>query len=72
MIQRIVVLFRGGDAMQHTDNSTKPAIAAWVGCLNCYNEARLTGQWVDEDAASLYPDEFAATGCTRPGHEEFE
>lgn len=40
-------------------------IKVWVGCLACYNDGRLTGQWVEAlEAADFTP-------CTRPGHEEW-
>ena len=38
---------------------------AWVGCLGCYNEGRLTGDWVDAlDASEFVP-------CKRVDHEEW-
>ena len=38
---------------------------AWVGCLACYNDGRLVGEWVDAvDAESFIP-------CERTGHEEW-
>ena len=38
---------------------------AWVGCLACYSEGRLTGEWVDGvDAGEFVP-------CRRAGHEEW-
>lgn len=38
---------------------------AWVGCLACYNEGRLTGQWVEgSEAGDFVP-------CQRPTHEEW-
>lgn len=38
---------------------------AWVGCLACYSEGRLVGEWVDAvDAAECVP-------CQRAGHEEW-
>jgi antirestriction protein len=44
---------------------TRTEPQAWVGCLACYNEGRLTGEWVDGvDAADYVP-------CERPGHEEW-
>ena len=38
---------------------------AWVGCLGCYNEGRLTGDWV----AALDASEFVP--CKRVDHEEW-
>lgn len=41
------------------------SMSAWVGCLGCYNEGRLVGEWVEgEDAATFVP-------CRRPDHEEW-
>jgi antirestriction protein len=37
----------------------------WVGCLACYNDGRLQGEWVSAvDAADFVP-------CERPTHEEY-
>lgn len=37
----------------------------WVGCLACYNDGILRGQWVDAlDAAEYVP-------CQNPTHEEY-
>ena len=41
---------------------------AWVGCLACYNDGRLIGEWLDADQLED-ADELAAI-CTRPDHEE--
>lgn len=36
-----------------------PTPRAWIGCLNCYNAGRLTGEWFDcEDLAALDDDEL--------------
>lgn len=40
-------------------------IRVWVGCLSCYNEGRLTGDWVEALEAADH------TPCHRPGHEEW-
>lgn len=41
-------------------------LRVWVGCLACYNEGRLVGEWVEaQDALEFIP-------CGTPGHEEFE
>lgn len=37
----------------------------WVGCLACYNEGRLVGEWVDALQASDY------VPCHRAGHGEW-
>ncbi|WP_321779722.1 antirestriction protein ArdA [Schaalia cardiffensis] len=40
----------------------------WVGCLSCYNEGRLVGEWVDaEGAGDLTSDDLHGTPTT---HEE--
>jgi antirestriction protein len=45
--------------------TTTDAMRVWVGCLACYNEGRLVGQWVDAvDADTFIP-------CERPDHEEW-
>lgn len=44
-----------------TDN----AMRVWVGCLACYNDGRLTGDWVDATEAGDY------VPCDRAGHEEW-
>jgi hypothetical protein len=41
---------------------------AWVGCLGCYNEGRLTGAWLDLDG--LEDSDTLDAICTRPDHEE--
>lgn len=42
---------------------------AWVGCLGCYNEGRLTGAWLElDEGLDLSP--VLAAICTRPNHEE--
>lgn len=54
------------------DTAAEPR--AWVGCLACYNNGRLTGQWLDADELETLADnpndEDAPTICTRPNHEE--
>ena len=48
-----------------TTTTTDEGPRAWVGCLACYNEGRLTGDWVEAvDAPDFTP-------CHRPGHEEW-
>lgn len=52
---------------------------AWVGCLGCYNEGRLTGKWLDGDVAAdlqaaglTGPDYTPQAGrCVKCGAEEF-
>ncbi len=45
--------------------ATDADFGVWVGCLACYNEGRLTGEWVDaSDCVGFVP-------CTREGHEEW-
>lgn len=39
--------------------------AVWVGCLACYNEGRLVGEWVDASECVEY------VPCTREGHNEW-
>ncbi|MDU5115246.1 MAG: antirestriction protein ArdA [Actinomyces sp.] len=40
----------------------------WIGCLACYNEGRLVGEWVDAaDAGDLTPDDLHGVPTT---HEE--
>lgn len=41
---------------------------AWIGCLACYNDGRLVGEWLDADG--LEDDDTLAAICDRPGHEE--
>lgn len=37
----------------------------WVGCLSCYNEGRLVGEWASAlEAPEVIP-------CQRPNHEEW-
>lgn len=43
---------------------------AWVGCLACYNEARLTGQWLTVDELED-ADNLAELICAQDNHEEF-
>jgi len=50
---------------ENMTTATEEKINVWVGCLACYNEGRLTGEWVE----ALRATEF--TPCTRPGHEEW-
>lgn len=45
--------------------ATEKKINVWVGCLACYNEGRLTGEWVDALEASEY------VPCNLVGHEEW-
>ena len=45
--------------------ATMDDMRVWVGCLACYNDGRLVGEWVDAvDAADHVP-------CERAGHEEW-
>ena len=44
---------------------TDTAMRAWVGCLACYSEGRLVGEWVDAVDADTF------TPCQRPDHEEW-
>jgi antirestriction protein len=45
--------------------TTTDTMRAWVGCLACYNDGRLVGEWVDA------PDADTCVPCERPGHEEW-
>ncbi|MFE2104333.1 antirestriction protein ArdA [Kitasatospora sp. NPDC059463] len=40
----------------------------WIGCLACYNDGRLTGEWYDADTADLVTPEDLHPGGT--DHEE--
>ena len=47
----------------------------WVGCLACYNDGRLVGEWFDAEDAPTEADEFMETVKVRcsgfgPPHEE--
>lgn len=46
-------------------NATDFRPLVWIGCLACYNNGNLTGEW----AAALEAE--ACTPCTLPGHEEW-
>lgn len=40
-----------------TCSTVRPSV--WIGCLACYNEGRLVGEWVDaEDAGGITPDDL--------------
>lgn len=55
-----------------TTHETTPR--AWVGCLGCYNDGRLTGRWLDADQAQDLTDAGLATEngtCTTCGADEF-
>ena len=40
-----------------TTNTVRPAV--WIGCLACYNEGTLIGEWYDaEDAGDVTPEEI--------------
>lgn len=52
-------------ATLHTDYTPR----AWVGCLGCYNEGRLTGAWLELDEGLELSPVLEAI-CTRPDHEE--
>lgn len=41
---------------------------AWVGCLACYNDGRLVGDWLDADG--LEDSDTLEAICPRPDHEE--
>jgi antirestriction protein len=45
--------------------TTTDAMRVWVGCLACYNDGRLVGEWVDAVDADTF------TPCERPDHEEW-
>ena len=45
--------------------TTTDAMRVWVGCLACYNDGRLVGEWVDAVDADTF------TPCERAGHEEW-
>lgn len=37
----------------------------WIGCLSCYNEGRLAGEWVDAaDAGALMPGDLHGSPTT--------
>lgn len=44
---------------------TDTPMRAWVGCLACYNEGRLVGEWVEAVDADTF------TPCQRADHEEW-
>lgn len=54
----------------NTQTDTKPYYddtlpGVWVGCLACYNNGKLIGEWVNgTEAGDFVP-------CDLPGHEEF-
>lgn len=54
--------------MTTTTTATDHTPRAWVGCLACYNDARLIGAWLDADG--LEDADTLAAICTRPGHDE--
>jgi len=46
--------------------------AAWVGCLACYNDGRLVGQWIDtEELLDLDTAQICARKDYGQQHEEF-
>lgn len=47
-----------------------PQPRVWVGCLACYNEGHLTGQWVNAEDATAVTTEQLHNTHTRIGHEE--
>lgn len=47
--------------------TTTDAPRAWIGCLGCYNDGRLVGEWMDADDAENLPER-----CPRCGAEERE
>lgn len=48
--------------------TTTDSPRAWVGCLACYNDARLVGEWLDADG--LEDEATLEAICPRPDHEE--
>lgn len=49
-----------------TCSTVRPSV--WIGCLACYNEGRLVGEWVDaEDAGGITPADLHGTSTA---HEE--
>lgn len=50
----------------YTPDTTEEHMRAWVGCLACYNEGRLVGEWQDWENLPHY------VPCTRPGHDEWQ
>lgn len=49
-----------------TVSATRPRV--WIGCLSCYNEGRLVGEWVDAtNAGDLTPNDLHGIPTT---HEE--
>ena len=50
-----------------TTSIVRPAV--WIGCLACYNEGELIGEWFDaEDAGEVTPDDVHDRTTT--GHDE--
>lgn len=49
---------------------------AWIGCLGCYNDGRLVGQWLDYDGASDLESSLLRTvengQCVKCGSDEFQ
>lgn len=46
---------------------------AWVGCLGCYNEGRLAGEWFDADSIPVDTSDWTAVStdaCSDASHEE--
>lgn len=53
--------------MATTTDIVRPAV--WIGCLACYNEGKLIGEWYDaEDAGEVTPEEIHSGKPTQ--HEE--
>ncbi|XBH22245.1 antirestriction protein ArdA [Jonesiaceae bacterium BS-20] len=55
-----------------TTSMTDTAPRAWIGCLHCYNDGRLVGEWFDaEDADTItLADVHGGPGRVREGCEE--
>lgn len=65
----------------NTETITKPdttTAAVWLGCLACYNNGVLAGDWLDEDGILDTEGDYSAVDFVEehkknhPGHEEFE
>jgi antirestriction protein len=54
--------------MNAQDTTTTDSPRAWVGCLACYNDGRLIGEWLDADG--LEDEATLDAICQRPDHEE--
>ena len=55
-----------------TRTNTDITPLAWIGCLACYNNARLVGEWFDAETADevTLADVHSGAHRVRPGCEE--